>query len=196
MIAGQVVIILVGGIVFLLSRALKKYREPLLTATKFVLNEVLMVLILFNCLGVGFSLGLHILYWGRPQTQPITSQIVNLAPAATVLIMALVHFWLMYKHSDYFEYTNKTLKHDKLSRMHPAVLFSARFLTGLTLSVLSEFKYGVVVPAGIQLIFLVFVLAKRPYRKTVVSIRAIVNESVIGVIFAVTIVYNFDVMNA
>ena len=110
--------------------------------------------------------------------------------------MAAVHFWLMYKHSDYFQSTNKTLKHDKLSQMHPAVLFSARFLTGLTLSVLSELKYGVIAPAGIQLIFLVFVIAKRPYRKVVVSIRAIINESVVGVIFLVAIVYNFYIMSA
>ena len=37
--------------------------------------------------------------------------------------MAAALFWLMYKHSDYFQSTNKTLKHDKLSQMHPAVLF-------------------------------------------------------------------------
>ena len=196
MIAGQLAVVILGGIIYLLGRALTKYSEPLLRVAKFVLVEVLMVLILFNCLGVGFSLGLHILYWNRPQAQPTESQILNLVPAAVVLLMAVVHFWLMYKHDQYLEHTNKTLKHDKLSRMHPAVLFSARFLTGLAISVLSEFKYGLAGPATIQLIFLVFVIVKRPYRKTIMSVRAIFNESVIGVIFAATMAYSFDVMNA
>lgn len=51
-------------------------------------------------------------------------------------------------------------------------------------------------PAGIQLVFLVFVIFKPPYRKTVVSIRAIINESVIELIFAVTFLYTRDTMNA
>ena len=71
MIAGQLLVVLVGGIFFLLSKAITKYNEPLLKVAKFVLVDILMVLILFNCVGVGFSLGLHILYWNRSQIQPI-----------------------------------------------------------------------------------------------------------------------------
>jgi hypothetical protein len=78
----------------------------LLKAAKYILNEMLMVFILFNCIAVGFSLGLYILYWARPQAQPIASHIVNIVPTAVVLAMALIHFWLMYSRSGYFEHTN------------------------------------------------------------------------------------------
>lgn len=196
MLAGQFLVLLVGGLLFFLSRAITKYNEGLLLAAKYVLNEVFMVLVLFNCLNVGFSLGLHILYWDRPSAQSLVSQIINLAPAATVFAMAAIHFYMMYKRNEYFSHNNRMFKQDKLSRCHPIIMYLVRSLMGATLAALNEFQYGIIAPGAIQLIYLIYVLFKRPYKKTVVSIRAIVNESVVGVVFAVAVVYNLDMIDA
>lgn len=196
MISAQVMVLIVGLVIFLMSRGIKSYSSQLLTASKYVLNEVFLVLVLFNSVGVGFSLGLHVLYWSRPYAQSITNQIINLAPAATVLAMAGIHFWIMHKHKDFFEHNNQMFKQEKSARYFPMIMFCTRLVIGATLAGLSEMQFGIAVPAAFEVGYLVYVLVKRPYKKTVVSIRGIFNECVIAVIFGVTILYNFDVMNA
>lgn len=110
--------------------------------------------------------------------------------------MGIVNCWFIAKHNDEFEHSGKILKNDTLSKAHPIILASVRFLTGLTLSLLRELKYSFIAPAAIQFACLVYVISKLPYSKTAVSVRAIINEAVILVIIAVNIIYSLDVMNA
>lgn len=196
MLAAQLAVLFVGGLLFLLSRAITKCSNGLQTAAKFVLNEVFMVVVLFNCINVGFSLGLHVLYWDRPQTQSLSSQALSLAPAAAFLLMALVHYYVMYTREHLFDHTNKMLKMDKLSRCHPMIMFVARSLLGATMAGLREFQYGIIAPISVQVIYLVYVAAKRPYKKAVASIRGIVSESVIVVTLGVTALYGSDAFSA
>ena len=82
-----------------------------------------------------------------------------------------------------------------MSKLHPVILV-VRFLTGLTLSLLREVKYGFIAPIAIQLAYVALIIFRHPYKKAAVSIRAIINEAVIVVIFAVNVVYGLETMNA
>jgi hypothetical protein len=59
----------VGGALFLLSKVWKSVHIKLDVALKFIMTEVMMVMILFNAMNIGYSLGIHFLYWSRPEVQ-------------------------------------------------------------------------------------------------------------------------------
>jgi hypothetical protein len=38
-----------------------------MTVTKFILNEILLLLVIFNALNVGYAIGIHFLFLNEPQ---------------------------------------------------------------------------------------------------------------------------------
>jgi len=81
------------------------------------------VLILFNAMNVGYSLGVHFLYLSRPAIQDANIQLASMLPAVAILCMAIVHFYFMGKHNELFEHNNQMLKEDTLSKFQPIILF-------------------------------------------------------------------------
>lgn len=195
MIIAELGIIIIGGLLFLLSRAYDTAEKALLMVSKFVLNEVLLVMILFNSMNVGFSLGLHGWYWANPSEQPTISHIVSLAPLVIVLIIHSLNSFFVVRRGDLFWHNGKLFKKDLLSKSHPVILWVVRFLMGVIIGATNQLSYGIYGVLGLQAIYLFYVSFKRPYKKTAVSIRAIINESVNCFILASAVVYNFYITN-
>jgi hypothetical protein len=57
---------LVGGVIYLISRWTNRAKECLEKTAKYLLNELLLILGIFNAINVGFSFGLQALYWTQP----------------------------------------------------------------------------------------------------------------------------------
>lgn len=106
--------------------------------------------------------------------------------------MAIVHYYIMHTREHYFANNSKLLKEDKLSQSHPIVMFVARTLLGATLAGLREYRYGFIAPLLVQVTYLIYVAAKRPYKMVVASVRGIVSESVIVITLGVAALYGSD----
>jgi hypothetical protein len=154
-----------------------------------------MVVVLFNSMNVGFSTGIHILYWSRPSIQSTISQIANIGPLIGVLFINCFNSFFIVRRTDFFAHNSKMFKKDIMSKTQPIILWVLRFVTGLTIGLGNYVSYGLFIVLGIQIVYLAYMIFKRPYKKTIVSIGAIINESIICFILAIALVYNFYITN-
>jgi hypothetical protein len=67
MIMANLFIGFVGGVLYLVSRWTDRAKDSLENAAQYLLNELLLILGIFNAVNVGFSFGLQALYWTQPQ---------------------------------------------------------------------------------------------------------------------------------
>lgn len=95
MIAFEILIILFGAVFFLVSRCCDTREYGLIKFAKELLNQILMVLVLFSCLNFGFSLALHAEYWAKPKPQAISSHFFNILVMAVALLIMLVNWAIL-----------------------------------------------------------------------------------------------------
>jgi hypothetical protein len=110
MLIGEFVAILLGSICFLISFLTKHEKEWMIMVSKFFLAEILLQLVIFNVLNVGFSFGLHMLYFNKPNPQPASNQAVCLLTAITALIITTVSCYLVIAKNQLFERSNKVFQ--------------------------------------------------------------------------------------
>lgn len=97
MIIAELVVLSIGALLFVLSRLIQSKSEIFLKITKFILNEILFILVIFNAMNTGFSLGTHLLYASRPKPQSAGSEATNMSCALLALLITTASLYLIFK---------------------------------------------------------------------------------------------------
>jgi hypothetical protein len=97
MLIGNLIVIAIGGIFFLMSYCNKYTKRCMLEISKFFMADVLNQLVIFNSLNVGFSFGLHMLYFNKPNPQPASNQAACLLTAITDLVVTGLSCYMVVK---------------------------------------------------------------------------------------------------
>lgn len=129
-----------------------------------------MSLIIFTSCAVVFCTSINIQY-GRDDS----NFIANVAVAGTAFIPILYLFIYYVAATGQFRDAGVLFKKDRLSQLHPIVLMVQRMVLAALITLPSLFSQIVYAIAGLQAVYIIYVIVKRPYVKGYMSVRAVLN---------------------
>jgi hypothetical protein len=92
-------------------------------------------------MNVGYSFGVHMLYFNEPHPQPSANQAACLTSAIVTLVITAGSCYMVIAKSHYFDRSNKVFKENSFAKMHPAIVCCYRFIVGVILGAAFQFKY-------------------------------------------------------
>jgi hypothetical protein len=171
----QMFLLIAGGFLFLMGNILREQQVYFLGFARYVFNELQLMLVMFNAMNIGVSLGIHCLYYSRPEEQSTGINAASLTVASISLAIMVMGWYLMIRHNEYFDHNNRIFKKSIFARLHPIILTAYRLVIGLIIGAASEFRFNGWVVLVLQACYLSYICIKRPYKKALITVRAIVN---------------------
>lgn len=150
----------------------------------FFARELALSLIVFGGCCVVFCTIVNILY-GKDDSNFLMNIII-----AGVAYIPIFYILIEYSvHTDKFKDCETLLKKDRLSQLHPIVLLTQRMTLTILIALQSVFSQAVYAVTGLQVIYTIYVIAKRPYQKGYLSARSVLNELLLLVAIFVPLYY-------
>lgn len=171
----QGIVLLIGvALWFVNSRINRIDPETLLKRLAvFILNEVNMLWTLFNMLNLAFSMGVYIRTEAASSIS-LSDAVSNWICILVGLAMAAAALYSTFSKQSFTD-SSELLKDDlasnyKLSPYHPALMCIHKFALGLGSGLLYDLPLRGLYPLLLQVAYLAYCAAKRPYRRILISV--------------------------
>ena len=155
---------------------------------QYVMKEVFLTLVMYLAIGLGFMSGLHLNYerkyyaeykdavgGGEGGAVQINYFYGNLGVMlALTLIFSACVLALLGESEGFGEYRSVFKKEEKGAAMYLTVLISYRYLLGMLMSTLSEYADVNIVVLCASTLFLIYIIAVRPFKHKMHNVRCLV----------------------
>lgn len=142
-------------------------------------------MVMFGSSCVVFCTAINILY-GKDDSNFVTNIII--AGVAYIPIIYVIVYYCA--ATDMFKDAETLLKKDRMSQLHPVILMVQRMVMTALVTLPTIFSQTTYAIAGLQVSYLIYVIAKRPYQKGYMTVRAVFNELLLLVAMFVPLYYS------
>jgi hypothetical protein len=177
---------LVGGVLYLISRRVDRAKESLQKIAKYLLNELLLILGIFNAMNVGFAFGIQALYWTQPSTQSAAAQAYSVLMIVCALGATAISFYFFFRRPHLFARFNEAFEQKTFMRYEPLLFYGVRFIMGLLMGALVNFAYAWILVLCLQLAYTLYLIIKRPYAEKKMVVASAFNGGAAIVFIAMT----------
>ena len=173
-------------VILLVRRVARNPQKRLIVLLMGIAREYLLMLALFSSLNVGYSTGLYVLYgecsWGNT---------VGLIIALAILLSVIASQVCNNRHFSYEPSSSQALK----EKSYFAMVLIYRVILGLTMSLLNQKEYVVVVVFSVSVLHFVYLISSNPFRRVHHNYRVVLNQLLILVVLLMRMFYRSFRMN-
>lgn len=179
-------VIIVFLIVYGVGRCIKN--EKVQKVGVFFLKDITFSLLFFNISNMGFSFGLQCRYLTIGQVWTTSLYVSWVFALLSLVIMVVYLIYYMKSTIEFGGFCDK-FKSTPLAQWHYSLFLIARYLVNLTAGIFNEYPevcYGLI---AFEVVTLVFICFRRPYRFMFFNITAIINESILLLFLVGNMIY-------
>lgn len=164
-----IVVIVVAFCLYILTYLIQKCAETLHKVAKRLIKEVLLTLILFNCLNFAYSAGIHFRYATPEDSLYLMG---TLAAVATLVISVLMAIALSMAEEEGFGEFKDKLKSGCVDKAYFVITIVYRMCLGLYMSTSNEDELSTLIVLAASILFLLYNLVNLPFTKAYHNYRA------------------------